>query len=237
MSENETPTPAPPGDELVALWQPLQMPAPTVLREALLLRLERLVIEARRERGDVTLPEDTFALVRSLARSRELLGEYQDAMSAAQRFVDGEITEELTEAVGEQDGVPTGNLTVPDLDGTNIRLVRDQSNEYSVDVTALMSVVIADVMSSWVLVERVRDADTATEASELIVGGLQYAFERLLQTGRFDPQPTKLNAYAVDLAGTGRDDLAAAVSSAVRKKTRYKGVKVERVQRKRRARA
>lgn len=232
--ENETP---PPDNALVALWQPLQMPAPTVLREALLLRLENLVVDARRERGAVTLPEDTFGLVRSLTQSRELLGEYKSAMVAAERFVDGEITEELTEAVGEQDGVPTANLTVPDLDGTNIRLLRDQANEYSIDLSALMAVVIADVMSSWVLVERVRDATSASDAAELVMGGIQYAFERLLQTGKFEPQPTKLNAYAMDLAGTGKDDLAAAVSSAVKKKTRYKGVKVERVQRKRRATA
>lgn len=231
---DDTTTTEPPGDTLVALWQPLQMPAPAVLREALLLRLEGLVVDARRERGTVRLPEDTYALVRTLMKSGELLGEYRSAIGAAEKFVTGEIAEELTEAVGEQDGVPMGNLTVPDVDGTNIRLVRDQANTYSIDTSALIAVVIADVMSSWVLVERVRDASDTTHASELLVAGLQYAFDRLLTTGRFEPQSSKLNAYAMDLAGTGRDDLAAAVSSAVAKRSTYRGVKSERVARKKR---
>lgn len=54
------------------------------------------------------------------------------------------------------------------------------------------------------------------------------AMRALVQCGKFEPQVTKVRAYADSLARQGEDGLAAAVNSAINKTVKLKGVKVGR---------
>jgi hypothetical protein len=67
----------------------------------------------REERGRVVAAEDTFDLIRRLVHAQDVLTRTATAYSDAAKVAAQEIAEELSAAVGEQDGVPMGRLVVP----------------------------------------------------------------------------------------------------------------------------
>lgn len=199
-------------NQIIPLLPGLNFPSPHRLRVSVEQELLRLVSEARTERGEVQLPEETYALVRSLVASGELFQDYVNAFKKAASTVNQELETELVEAMGEQDGQPNGGMTVPDERG-DIRLALDTANVYDIDVEALRSAIC-------LVVQELHD-DSGAEAADL-------AISMLLTMGSFTPQVSKVKAFAADVSRKGEDWLAATITSAIRKRTQYRGVKPNR---------
>lgn len=213
------------------------MPSPADVHGQLLDRLRAFVYEAQIARGGVHRPEDVYALVRDLGAAHDRLTEYARAFTRVARVAKGFLEEEHVAAVGEQDDIPLSNLTVPDTDGTELVFTRDMPNSYDIDVEALIGVVAADT------VDRTRDTDppwaddmdqaTYTRAyEEWLTRVLVAGMDQLVALGAFTPGVAKTRLYATDLAGVGKDSLSGVVSSAIRKTTWFKGIKLARRQRK-----
>lgn len=208
-----------PIENLVTRTQ-LSMPSPHNLRLVLEDELTRRIQAMREERGEVQLPEDTFPLVRALAASEELLADYSAAFRKAVSTVRQELEQELIEAQGEQDGQPNGGMTVPDPRG-DVRLSLDTSNDYDIDLDALRNAVCAMASSSPPLATLGMDVNARAAIAD-------YAVRLMLELGKFDPQVSKVRSFAAELSRNGDDSLAATVTSAIRKTSRYKGVKTTR---------
>lgn len=190
----------------------LNIPSPHRLRVTIEEELSRLIREARAERGEVQLPEETYPLVRALVASHELLSDYASAFKKAASTAQQEVESELLDAVGEQEGQPVSGMTVPDARG-DIRVSLDTANEYDIDMDALRNVVC--------LVVGELHGNGGAESADL-------ALSMLLSMGSFTPQVSKVRAFAQDTSRKGEDGLAATITSAIRKVTRYKGVKTAR---------
>jgi hypothetical protein len=194
---------------------PQTMPSPRDLAKALEHSLAEHVAHLRRERGDVSLPSDVFELVRSLTKSYEVLKDYESAFSKAVKIVKEEMEEELCEAMGDQDGVPNGGMTVPDLEG-DVRISVDSPNSYRFDVEQLVQVAIASV-------DKPKDP-LSTDVRKAAYEAIQF----LLSMGEFKPQVSKVKANAMELSRLGSDDFAGVLLSSIQKTTAYRGVKFER---------
>lgn len=208
--------------------------------------LKRRILQAVQEgyqalaeaRGDVTMPEDTFATQRALATAAETLKGYAEAFRAGAAMVAQLQEEELVEAVGEDAGVPREGVTVPDAEG-DLRITPKYDNEHQGDVEQLVRVVATEVLG-------LRYSDRHTDAVDLvraIVEGdagdperlgdqlrdmMTDAMHRLLTLGKFSAQVTKVRTYAAGLSRNGQDHLAAVARSALTKTSVYKGVTVTR---------
>lgn len=197
-----------------------QMPHPQDLRAAVRRALEEGYQAARVAQGAVTMPADTFALQRALAGVLETFKDYAAAFSDAAKRVAAMQVEQLTEAVGEQAGIPNQGLTIPDPDG-DVSLSLETPKSYSFDLDQLVAVVAQ---------REAQSHDDDPEYAARVVGVL-------LGLGKFEPQVTKVKAYAGSVArgtdteywgGRGNDQLSAVVSSAIRSTSEYKGVKFTR---------
>lgn len=232
---------AEPGTELVPLPDEVRLPSPRDFSRMLREGLEAEILRVRTERGPVTAPEDTHALVRSLQGVRETFGEYARGLTGAAKIAAQEIEEELLAAVGEQDGVPNGAMNVTDHDGTVIRVAPDTRNDYEIDENALypalaevimMTTEIAVDLENACLDAALADADdrpaAAAERNAVIARALILAMTELPRVGTFTPQVTKVRALAGELGRLGDDSLAATVTGAIRKRTVPNGVKIER---------
>jgi hypothetical protein len=195
----------------------LQLPDPQILRRKLTDALESEFARARAAQGEILVPEDTFDLQRKLAAAHEILTGYARAFADAGKRVASMQEEQLVDAVGEQAGVPNQGLTVPDAAG-DVRLSLDFATARDFDLDQLIAVVVLDEVRRWV-------SDPEGEPEELA----EAAIRRFLGLGKFEPQVTKVKAYAKAVARAGADDLASVVSGAVRDRPpTYKGVKFER---------
>jgi hypothetical protein len=210
------------------------VPAAPDLRKQLHLGLDAMITEGRAGRT-VAAPEDTYPLQRRLAAVEETAKDYGRAFSEFARDVRAVVEEELADAVGEQDGIPMSGLTVPDTDGTDLKITLDARNEYDVDRDALFPALAyavlseqSDAISAMFRAEFTGDGDTAQAA---LVGLLTYAMGRAVNHGRFEPRVSKVRATAKELARQpGGDVLAGTVTDAIRKTVLYRGVRVERTQ-------
>lgn len=190
------------------------LPEPIALQRQLQNQLEALIGDARRDRV-IHRPEDTWPLVRSLTAAQEVLKGYAGAFSAVAKVAVAEVEEELLEAVKEQNGIPLSGMTVPDAEG-DIKISLDTPNVWAIDVDALVTAVAIEIGGE-------PDDDNGA--------GIRIATEaimRFLTLGKFEPQISKVNAFAKELAREGEDQLASTVNSAVTKTVPYKGVKVAR---------
>lgn len=230
-----------PGSELVPLPDEVRLPSPRDFSRLLRERLEAEILRVRTERGPVSTPEDTHALVRSLQAARETFSDYARGLTGAAKIAEQEIEEELLAAVGDQDGVPNGAMSVTDHDGTTIRLSPKTSNEYDIDQNALfaalaevimMTTEIATDLENACLDAALADAEdrpqATAERNAVIARALILAMTELPSVGTFTPQVTKTKALAAELGRLGDDQLAATVTQAIRKTTRTEGVKIER---------
>ncbi len=195
-----------------------QMPRPQDLRAAVRRALEEGYQAARVAQGTVTMPADTFALQRALAGVHETFTDYAAAFRDAAKRVAGMQCEQLIDAVGEQDGTPNQGLTIPDADG-DVVLSLDTPKSYTFDLEQIIAVVTSEHSAGFNVSEEYRAG-----LEELMKG----AIYRMLLLGKFEPQVTKVTAYAKELARQGLDGLSAVVSSAMRSTTDYKGVKFTR---------
>lgn len=210
------------GDELII--------APGVLPEAhdliglMRLRLESLVAEERARRGEVLAPEDTYEALRRLASLHEGLTGYARAFQTIAKEVLGYVQDDLESAVGEQDGIPVSGLDVPDPDGTTVRVHVDLTSQgYTFDLDALLTAVAAETLA-WL--DRSEDGEEVVDPPVI----LRHALDLLLTLGKFEPQVSKVRAFAQEVA---RHDPKAAstVTRGIRKRNpRFGGVKLERKQ-------
>jgi len=99
----------------------------------------------RRNRPTVVTDADVFALVRELTHGEEVLRRVGREFGKGADECVGLVGEELLIAKGEQDGIPTGRLIVPDGDGTEIvvKAVTTRAPD-TYDVSGIVGVV-ADV--------------------------------------------------------------------------------------------
>lgn len=206
------------------------LPAPHDLVGMLRARLEEVVSNARRGRGEVVTPEDTFDMQRGLAAVIEGLEDYGRAFMKIAKEAKGYVQDELIDAVGENDGIPLAGLKVPDLDGTTISIELDKANEYFFDHDALRSAVAYVVLTT----RRGEDAPRGVRSDEVDdwIANLMIDAMALLETlGQFKPQVTKVRAFAADLSRLpGGDLIASTVTSTTHKNPLFKGIKVKREQ-------
>lgn len=198
---------------------------PTELKRALRERVQLAYSTLARERGEVHVPEDTFDMQRRLGGAHDLFKGYQAAFAEVVKLLKQLMEEELVEAVGEQDGIPNQGMTVPDIEG-DIRLSRDEPRVYAVDMDQLVGV-LTEVISDKVL----REDLTATQQPSL-TGAAEFAVAQavatLLSWGKFEPQVSKVRAYAATLARNGDDRASSIVTGAITERSPYRGVKFER---------
>lgn len=207
------------------------LPSARSIAAQLKAQLNGAVAAERARRGAVALPEDTYPMHRALARVIETCGEYSRAFGTAAKEARTVAEEELIDAVGEQDGVPNQPMTVPDPDG-DIKVGLDTQNVYAMDLEALFSAVAFEVISILEPKELLPPGADAMMIESLEAGfadALVLGMTRLTELGKFEPQITKVRAFTKTLARMSEaDGVAASVTSTIRKRSIYKGVKVER---------
>lgn len=198
------------------------LPDPTDLRKALRAAVDRAYLASITARGEVTRPEDTFDVQRSLAAVRDLFADYARVFSDMRKLIGQLQEEQLIEAVGEQAGVPNQPLTVPDPEG-DVRLGIDLERVHSIDPEQLIAVVSTHVTESSLALASLLPAVREQVRAEIASG-----IRLFLTLGKYEAQVTKVRSYAADLAREGSDDLASVVSGTIRTFTTYKGIKFER---------
>lgn len=172
----------------------------------------------------VHTPEDTFAVQRELARTRELAKQYASTFSA--------VDKELANFQRDQlERLPAGVQTsvhVPDAEG-DLTVQLDQANSYSFDEGQLLTAVAAHVCGSGAidaLIEIVENAQTRKDqfsavgdaVAMMLVAGLK----RVAAMGQLGLQVTKVRAFADELARDGQLGLSGVVRDAIIKSTKTK---------------
>lgn len=195
---------------------------PEVLGRELKQRIQTAYAALYKARGEVQVPEDTYDMLRRLAAEWDRFKGYGRAFSDAVKLLAQLMEEELTEAVGEQEGIPNQGLTVPDAAG-DFRISLDTPRVYEIDMDQVWAV----IQNS--LEDRAKIAGIAFP----IPWAVHQVVNLLPQLGKFEPQVSKLKAYAATLARDGDDKAASVVSGAITSKTPFKGVKFERNNRER----
>lgn len=196
---------------------------PTELQRLLKEQVQQAYMTLSRQRGPVHVPEDTWDMLRRIGSAYDLFKGYQAAFGDVVKLLRQLAEEELVEAVGEQDGIPNQGMTVPDAEG-DIRLSRDEPKTYEIDVDQLVAVLVSTLETEHALVFP-GGGVTDAEPVELIV---KQTIEAVLSWGKFEPQVSKVRAYAATLARNGDDQGSSIVSGAITVQNPYKGVKFER---------
>lgn len=224
-------------DELVPFADPVRLPAPAELKETLRVELSRHVSDERESRGEVHQPEDVSPLVRALAAAKDAFAEYANAFSSAASLAKRELDEELVQAVGEDDGVPRGNLTVPDLNGTDIRFGLNFTNSHDIDQATVLAAVVGNTIAATRDTEPIQEVDEPDHVylsryDDWLMHVVERAVDTVLALGSYSMQVSKVKAYSATLASQGLDPLAGVVRGAIKTTRAYGGVKVERKTRK-----
>lgn len=195
-----------------------------------------LLVEAR---GEVTRPEDTYEVQRRLAGAEETLRDFERAFAEGRKVINSYQKEEFELALGSREVTPRESMNVPDAEG-DLRVAADTSNVHVIDVDALISACCASVigtgapgtsLDAWVTDVVNGDTDPYVDPEQLpdiLAEALSIGMRTLIACGKFEPQVTKVRAYADTLARSGDDHLAATVNSAIDTTVKLKGVKVER---------
>jgi hypothetical protein len=205
-----------------------RMPSARSVLAILRDQLNEGVLTERKRRGDVHAPEDTFGMQRSLAAVIDVCGEYGRAFTTVAKEARAVAEEELIDALGEQEGVPNGGLTVPDAEG-DVRIDLDTANSYAIDLGNLLPAVAFAVMTERVQqVEALIDPhDENAEGEDILADLLIAAMSKLIDTGKYEPQVSKVRAFKAALSRLpDADGVASTVE--VRKTVSYRGVKVSR---------
>lgn len=222
----------------LALHDGRHLPTTADLRTVLREGLDAVQAEEWEKRGgaEVAKPEDAYALLRRYGAMAETATDYSRAFADFVKEIKGRAGDELSTMYGEQDGVPNADASVPDADGTTIKVKRDHENRYSFDLDSIISatvlLMLADPEVNEALAEmfqaefRGDGATTITHLSWVIGDGVR----RVLGTGKFEAQVTKVRALAKDAATAGDDALASTVTGAIKKTTRLKGIQITREQ-------
>jgi hypothetical protein len=215
-----------------------RLPTARSIRAELRTQLNGAVLAERNRRGEVHQPEDTWGMQRSLASVIEVCGEYSRAFADAAKEARQIAEEELIEAVGEQDGTPNQGMTVPDAEG-DVKISLDTRNGYEIATDALYSAVaFAQLLGGDLVNSVVASVSTEFETPEIgketegiLAEAMARAMAELCTLGKFEPQVSKVRVFAKELAREpGGDGVSATVTSAIKKTTQYRGVKIERTE-------
>jgi hypothetical protein len=213
-----------------------QLPTTQNLRTVLREGLDAVQTEEYAKRGgaEVEKPEDAYALLRRYGAMAETATDYSRAFADFAKDVKSRSGEQLSIMYGEQDGVPNADAAVPDLDGTTIKVQRDHANSYSFDLDAIISAAVVGMLADSEVSEALAEMfqaefrGDATESVRSLSWVLGEAVRRVLATGKFEAQVTKVKALAAFAAGAGDDALASTVTGSIKKTTQLKGIKVTR---------
>jgi len=222
----------------LALHDGRQLPTTRDLRTVLREGLDAVQAEEYAARGgaEVEKPEDAYALLRRFGAMEETAVDYMRAFGDFAKEIRVRAGEQLSIMHGEQDGVPNADAAVPDTDGTTIKVKREHANSYSFDLDAVISgtivLMLADPEVNEALAEMFQaefkgEAETTIRHLSWVLGE---GVRRVLATGKFEAQVTKVKALAKAAAGAGNDSLASTVTGAIKKTTVLKGFKIEREQ-------
>ena len=221
------------------------LPGPEELKRQLLDALDIGYNALIKERGKVTRPEDTFPAQRALAASIDSMTKLKKAFEAGIKYAQELADGELKEAVGEQDGIANQALTVPDADG-DIRIAPSSTNVHRMDVDQLVVAVAVLAMAQRhpglaplsggkrpiaEVVEGIVNGDSELPPEvlpEVLAELTCTAMYELMEMGKFEPQVSKVRAYAAAVARDGNDELSSVISSAIKTTRKSTGVKVER---------
>lgn len=198
------------------------LPAPREVRHLLGEQFTAAVHRERVQRGEVLKPTDTWPMVRAVQGFAELVDDYARALGEVSKDARKVLEEELFEAQGEQDGIPSAPLEVPH-DGSIISVKAKTQNQYDIDSDQVISALVALVSNDW---GGVPNGPSPTEAPEEFA--VAVARRLLDMVGASTLKVTHVRALAVQLGQQGLDGLSSVVTDAIRKRRLYKGVAVER---------
>ncbi len=207
------------------------LPAPVEVRKALGEQFEAAVARERERRGQVTRPADTWPMVRAVESFAALVDDYARVLTTVAKDARKVLEEELFEAVGEQDGIPSGPLNVPHA-GSIISVKAKTDNVYDIDADQVLGALAALVSEQWHL-----RRDDATKHGKPLPPApedepQQYAMavaqRALVMVGAATLKVTHVKNLAVELGHMGADSLSATVTDAIRKRRIYKGTDVSR---------
>lgn len=243
-----TPTPpgvdqdsTPPGDtDFAGTLVPIPLtkipglPSPHDMRLFLETELAGAVGRIRTDRGDVTVREDTYELVTSLHGFGELMTDYSKAFVTVSKTVKGYEEEELHEAVGDADGIPAENMTVPSAGG-DIKITRKFHNEYNIDLEQVVSALAAQVSAEWHDRATVSVDNTDLQSighpfpqNQPEQFAITVALRAIEFMGAAKPKVTQVKALAAEMSRSGDHKLAAVVTGAIGKTQHYDGIDVKR---------
>jgi len=202
-----------------------EFPDPQRLRVAVKERIEQAYAGALDERGQVHQPEDTYALHRRLQVTYEQLEAYERGFKSARQVIRQMQEEQLIDAVGEQDGIPASGLTIPTAGG-DIVVKPDIENKNVIDPQQVRAVLAAQAARNInaLVIEEHGNPDTGeggmdeTGLAELI----DEAFGALIDSGKWEPQITKVKATADAFARAGDDPMAAVLRDTITRTRVYK---------------
>jgi len=126
---------------------------------------------------------------------------------------------------------------VPDANGTDIRFTVEKGNIHAIDTDQVISVVIANLIEITRDTEPEWDEDVEDAAGyraryeTWMAGVMRLAVDQVLALGSYAMQVSKVRAFAADLGATGVDAESAVVTGSITTTSRYKGVKMERKER------
>ncbi len=202
---------------------------PVELKRELRARIQEAYAELVAERGEVHVPEDTFAMQRRLGLERDRFAAYASAFTEVTKLLRTLMEEELVEAVGEQDGIPNQGLTIPSADG-DIRLSLDTAKAYEINMDQLRAVMVEQTLRNVDELDMLSNtrAPTVQEVCDVVDVAIEEATTRLLSLGKFELQVSKVRAYAATLARNGFDQASSIVTGAISESHPYRGVKFER---------
>jgi hypothetical protein len=215
-----------------------QLPTTRNLRTVLREGLDAVQAEEYAKRGgaEVAKPEDAYALLRRYGAMAETATDYSRAFADFAKDVRTRSGEQLSIMYGEQDGVPNADASVPDTDGTTIKVQREHANSYSFDMDAIISGAVVgmladpevnEALAAMFQAEFSGNAEVTVQHLSWVLGE---AVRRVLATGKFEAQVTKVKALAKAAAAAGDDALSSTVTGAIKKTTQLKGIKVTREQ-------
>lgn len=231
------------------------LPDPVEFTRQFKAGIERAFSVARAELGENPTEEQTFALHRTMAKGFELAKGYKGGFEAGRKLFSELQAELLTDAVGEQDGVPNKGLLVPDAEG-DITLKVGSSNVHTIDVEGLKAAVAAHVighdvidgpatrqldgsptpdhyasMSFTTAVRRIVEGDGPEDPESLgdvLAEALMQAMDVYATLGAFTPQVSKVREFAAEVARRGDDPLSGAVLATIETKRKLDGVTMTR---------
>jgi len=220
------------------------LPEPVEFTRLFKLGIERAYAVAREELGPNPTAEQTYALHRTMAKGFDLAKGYKSAFEAGRKLFSELQAELLADAVGEQDGVPNSNLTIPDAEG-DITLKVGSSNVHTMDEEGLKAAVAARVIGhdrpetagsaeSMSLTTFVRDlvnGDTTEDPErlgEVLAEALMTGMDTYAELGSFKPQVSKVREFAAEVARAGDDPLSGAVLATIDTKRKLDGVTMTR---------